>query len=610
MKSPECGNIGRVDNARVTIAGGADRGLQCTFVSLPNPRKRITATRKEQLVDAVTRTPSDETTANEKAGNNTTSPPETLQYVGLTGDHDPFILQYCKTNRVQHIDGIQWTCHRLSSDPRRPASFTAVPDQHLDAHPSYYPLTTIREIPSPHVDRLVNAFFEGIHPAYPILDPQSFRPSTAPSTLVAAVFALAHPYCVEAQAFDPWVWIDFTSQALPIEARNAKLETIEAALLHSQRHAYIFRAPTMPGLWADVGSIVGMSQDVGLNIDASNWDIPEEQKKRRRRLWWAVYMQDKWTALTLGRPSYIHDDQHDVGQLEVTDIVPDPKASPGTELLPAQVFVAAARLTTILADILSQLYSVKAAKILPTLGIRECSDIASVFMNRLRRWKEDYLTPLVGIDTMHDPTGNLQLLYFTAEITWLRALLRTTAGSQYRQRSAVLISNVIDWLRNLQVNCLSGFWWMSSRISFAVAGGFIVGMFLSATDEEDVDYWTKQINTYRNLLKAHSVNFNFAKLASIRIDLLIQRDHSEDVEGGMSAIQKPQTVTPDTRNLVEGQIQESPSVTWPEGEVMNPGPFTTNPLQDGFPIDPSVAFGDTYGLEWEFDVNLNGLFAV
>jgi hypothetical protein len=251
----------------------------------------------------------------------------------------------------------------------------------------------------------VSTFFEVIHLALPVLDPQSFRHSTVPSTLLASVFALAHPYCVEAQAFDPWVWMDFISQALPIEARNAKLETIEAALLHAQRHTYIFRAPTMPGLWTDVGSIVGMSQDVGLNIDASNWDIPEDQKKRRKRLWWAVYMQDKWTALTLGRPSYIHDDQYDVEQLEVTDIIPDPKASLSTKSLPAQVFVAAARLTTILADILSQLYTVKAAKILPTLGTEECSDIASVFINRLHRWKDDYLTPLSGNDTMHDPTG-------------------------------------------------------------------------------------------------------------------------------------------------------------------------------------------------------------
>lgn len=179
--------------------------------------------------------------------------------------------------------------------------------------------------------------------------------------------------------------------------------------------------------------------------------------------------------------------------------------------------------------------------------------------------------------------GNLQLLYFTVEITWLRALLRTAAGYQFRQRSAALISNVIDWLRNLQVNCLSGFWWMSmavalsyrviwpltsrilgSRISFAVAGGFIIGMFLSAADEEDVDYWTRQINTYRNLLKAHSVNFNFAKLASIRIDLILQRDTSDSVEGGMALIPKPQST--ETQNVAESHIQGSPSVAWPETE--------------------------------------------
>lgn len=199
--------------------------------------------------------------------------------------------------------------------------------------------------------------------------------------------------------------MDFNSQALPIEARNAKLETVEAALLHAQRHTYVFRAPTMPGMWAEVGTIVGMSQDVGLNIDASTWNIPEGQKKRRKRLWWAVYMQDKWAALTLGRPSYIHDDQNDVGDLEVTDMIPDQRAVADVRGLPARVFVAAARLTVILSDILSQLYTVKGVKRLHSLEIQDCHDIANAFLARLDRWREEHLAPLLEHHIMHDPTG-------------------------------------------------------------------------------------------------------------------------------------------------------------------------------------------------------------
>lgn len=533
------------------------------------------------------------------------SPAETLQFVGLSGDQDPFILQYCRTKRIRDVDGIQWTCHRFGNDPRFPASFTAVPDQHLDAHPSYYPLTRRLEIASPYTDQLIRSFFEVVHPSVPILDPQSFSPSTAFLPLLASVFALAHPYCHGAQAINPWLFMDFNSQALPIEARNAKLETVEAALLHAQRHTYIFRAPTMPGLWAEVGTIVGMSQDVGLNIDASDWDIPEGEKKRRKRLWWAVYMQDKWAALTLGRPSYIHDDQYDVEDLEVADVIPDQNVSEDLRDLPARVFVAAARLTVILSDILSQLYTVKGVKRLYALATGECYNIAHGFIGRLDGWKEEYLTPLLLYDTIHDPTGSLQLAYYTVEITLCRAILRTPAGVEFRQRSASLVSSVIDWLKNLQVNRVSAFWWSASKINFAIAGGFMIGMFLSATKDEEVNYWIKEITTYRNLLRAHSPNFNVTKLASIRMDLLLQRDISDNTsvndedEVDSSATQRPSGLGQGLGDQDQQGIKDS---------GMDAGNlFSTETLREDFAVEPAVAFGNTYGLEW--DANLDQLLS-
>lgn len=391
------------------------RGLNCTFVSLPNPKTRGSSgasARSQCRKDLFVKTSSPPSrpwptrTQQEECFLDTTSNvPETSQFIGLSGDQDPFILQYFQTKRVQSPDGVQWACQCFGDDPRFPASFAAVPDQHLDAYPSYYPTARIQEIASPHNDQLVKAFFEVVHPAVPILDPQSFAPSTVSPSLLAAIFSLAHPYCSDAQSINPWLFMDFDSQALPIEARNAKLETVEAALLYAQRHTYIFRAPTMPGMWAEVGSLVGMSQDVGLNIDASRWDIPEDQKKRRKRLWWAVYMQDKWTALTLGRSSYIHDDQFDVEELELTDIVPDQQVSEEMRGLSARVFVAGARLAVILSDILSELYTIKSVKRLHSLKYQECCDIASAFLARLERWKEENLTPLLEYHVMYDPTG-------------------------------------------------------------------------------------------------------------------------------------------------------------------------------------------------------------
>jgi hypothetical protein len=47
--------------------------------------------------------------------------------------------------------------------------------------------------------------------------------------------------------------------------------------------------------------------------------IPTEEKQLRARLWWAVYTEDKWLSLLMGRPPYISDNEWDVALLEESD---------------------------------------------------------------------------------------------------------------------------------------------------------------------------------------------------------------------------------------------------------------------------------------------------
>lgn len=62
-----------------------------------------------------------------------------------------------------------------------------------------------------------------------------------PTLLRVAIYLLAIPFCVEANRLDQLPLFEFLHQTLPIAARNAKLETIEAVLLFLQRHALITR---------------------------------------------------------------------------------------------------------------------------------------------------------------------------------------------------------------------------------------------------------------------------------------------------------------------------------------------------------------------------------
>lgn len=124
----------------------------------------------------------------------------------------------------------------------------------------------------------------------------------------------------------------------------------------------------------------------------------------------------------------------------------------------------------------------------------------------------------------------------------------------------------------------------------------MIGMFLSATDEEEVNIWMRRITTYRDILKAHSLNFNITKLASIRMDLLLQRESPDSASDGVGlpARRVPEEIQePDNQNA----IVQAPL----ESNVHAPG--TPELAIEEFPVDPTLAFGNMYGLEWDADLD-------
>ena len=60
-------------------------------------------------------------------------------------------------------------------------------------------------------------------------------------------------------------------------------------------------------MWSFTSSLLGLGQHLGLHLDCSNWDIPEWEKGLRKRLAWALYIQDSFSALVLGRPCLIYE---------------------------------------------------------------------------------------------------------------------------------------------------------------------------------------------------------------------------------------------------------------------------------------------------------------
>lgn len=52
----------------------------------------------------------------------------------------------------------------------------------------------------------------------------------------------------------------------------------------------------------------------------------------------------------------------------------------------------------------------------------------------------------------------------------------------------------------------------------------MLSLLLTSVDDADVEYWTSQINLYRDLLQSQSVGFHPTKLAAARMRLFSEMD--------------------------------------------------------------------------------------
>jgi hypothetical protein len=96
-----------------------------------------------------------------------------------------------------------------------------------------------------------------------------------------------------------------------------------------------------PFLWSFIGMMVGLASSLGLQFECRPMGMPLWERRLRRRLWWAIYIEDKWRALLLGRPPYIRQDEWDVTDLDESDF----------EGAPADRFMRIAKMGRIAEDI-------------------------------------------------------------------------------------------------------------------------------------------------------------------------------------------------------------------------------------------------------------------
>jgi hypothetical protein len=91
--------------------------------------------------------------------------------------------------------------------------------------------------------------------------------------------------------------------------------------------------------------MVGLATSLGLQFECRPMGMPLWERRVRRRLWWAVYSEDKWRSLLMGRPPYIRRDEWDVTDLDEADF----------ETAPAEPFMRMMKMAIIADEIQSSM---------------------------------------------------------------------------------------------------------------------------------------------------------------------------------------------------------------------------------------------------------------
>ncbi|KAL2068896.1 hypothetical protein VTL71DRAFT_15234 [Oculimacula yallundae] len=508
------------------------RGESCQYVLPPNVRRHRQPNSASQ---ASTSSPSSPGSVPPRRAESRSRPPNgewICQFVGLSGDQDPYVLRHCSFNQQNCYRGNEWAVLRVKGGNHGddPLHFTVVPDTHLDARPDYYPMSDTESVVMPHANELLHTYFDVVHQSYPLLDPARFSsPPRTGDPLLAVIYNISAPFCPSSPPHFSAL-TTFVQQALPIEHQHPRLETLEASLLHLQRNTSNSSLPIIPGLSSSIGSLVGIAHDLGLNNDPSSWSLSPSDSNRRIRIWWALYIQDKWSALGLGRPSHLNDEHSNVPLPTISNFSHTGLANTPLTLAPALQFIAMAHLSSILSDLLNTFYTQKAAERIKLLPIEMLFSIFDGFQARLRTFRDAHLCPLCSGNSNgeYDSTGSVILAFYTMEIVLLRAVLRCLPMNHpgylgLRGQAKTTLLNVVEFLEKMSVSRLKAFWWSPmTRLNFSLAGSFMFSQLLTSHTSLDIELWSATIANYRSLLRLHSTSFEMTRLASLRMDLLAQ----------------------------------------------------------------------------------------
>jgi hypothetical protein len=361
----------------------------------------------------------------------------------------------------------------------------------------------VESLVHPHGPMLISLYFRIVHPSFPILHKNVFLEKynrtyrEISAHLLAAVYALAvcwwsyDPDLLLHEKINEAALVRIAHHAVQDAMHRPRLNTIQAGLLLLQRH----RNPLFTDnswMWSFTSSLLGLGQHLGLHLDCSAWDIPEWEKGLRKRLAWALFIQDSFSALVLGRPCTISEVSDWIVQpLQTTDFSEGADDEEYSEHIGSvsiengrALFIELVNLSRITARMLRKLYSVRslAEVVQPQEVLAITKSLGTDLAQMLRGLPEELALENIQSGklcvngflhlALHATTAALhrRLLWSMQQssaeldsqfVQFIRRMLRTRAHS------------LVKFLSHLRPEHMEAFWFFAAGGCATILGGFL-----------------------------------------------------------------------------------------------------------------------------------------
>ncbi|KAH6881029.1 fungal-specific transcription factor domain-containing protein [Thelonectria olida] len=468
---------------------------------------------------------------------------------GLGSDMEPILMRHRPYDPLTHEFSLERHAIRrvLEQDEGQeyPLTFHLAADEKaVELDPTISLVDAIEACVRPHGSSLVELFWHHVQPCYPILSKEAFTfvYSQSYQRISAALLGAIYLSAIRWWAYDPKLSIrtppdtvrlrSLLRTALPSSYHRSKLCSIQACLLLLQCQPEDSLNPDHTFQWGLTCQALAIGQCLGLHLDASNWAIPLWERNVRKRLSWALFMQDRWTALAYGRPFHIHEEDWTVQDLSPTDFidcdaegtVPTPGPTPGPDDDRRSIaatgmtqYIQMVRLTKILSAVYMDFYTARTCREQDTVILFEK---ARSHFDMLNAWYRS-IPPTLQMNVVYQRKlcfhGYLHFSYYGVAMTLLRRLIRSTALPprctddrilpEIRQIALQTAQSTINFVTSLRPDHLEAFWYFTSPYLFSLLGSFNTLLLVTSLSSQERDIWQETLNSYlwnlRMMSKSH-----------------------------------------------------------------------------------------------------------